>query len=558
MKTPRFLPVLLAFCMFSTGASGLVNEYVLATLTTYILGNSIEQFSIVIASMMFMMGVSGLVQSKMSDNKLIQKFMMVEVLMAILGSFAPLVIYGAYGYMQDHFQFVHYFFVLAVGFLIGFEIPIVMRIIEQNKISLKTNLSIVYAMDYIGAFIGAIIWVKFLLKHYPLTEISFIVAGFNFFIALITILYFIQTKFVTQKRLPLILMSVTVVILLTGYSFNRDISYLFEQRFYDDPIVHKETTKYQHLVITENKSNGDVRLYINGNTQFSSLDEQRYHDFLVHPVMSLLGNAKNVLILGGGDGLALREVLKYKQVDSITLVDLDPKMVELAKNNRYMRRLNKDAFHDSRIRSQDSAAIHDVNVKGVYLPTGQTDDKGQPETEWVASVSIYNLDADLFINQLTKQSWDAVIIDFPDPSSVELSKLYSKQFYKKLKRHLSDDAFIAVQSTSPYHAKEAFLSIGNTLRAAGYTALPYRQNIPSFGDWGFYLAWFNKQSADDIKLQLSGLDAFQVDTGFITPELMMASFAFGKGELISTSKCINTIMQPCLLTQYTDYSWQLE
>ncbi|MCK5334566.1 MAG: spermidine synthase, partial [Gammaproteobacteria bacterium] len=136
MNTPRFLPVLLAFCMFSTGASGLVNEYVLATITTYILGNSIEQFSIVIASMMFMMGVSGLVQNRMSDDNLIYKFVTLEVLMAIIGGFAPLAIYGAYGYLENHFLFVHYFFVLSVGFLIGFEIPIVMRIIEQNKIKL--------------------------------------------------------------------------------------------------------------------------------------------------------------------------------------------------------------------------------------------------------------------------------------------------------------------------------------------------------------------------------------------------------------------------------------
>ncbi|MDH5424729.1 MAG: polyamine aminopropyltransferase [Gammaproteobacteria bacterium] len=558
MNTPRFLPVLLAFCMFSTGASGLVNEYVLATITTYILGNSIEQFSLVIAAMMLMMGVSGLVQSRMSDDNLIYKFMALEVVMAIIGGFAPLAIYGAYAYLDNSFQLVHYFFVLLVGFLIGFEIPLVMRIIEQNKIQLKANLAIVYAMDYIGAFIGAIIWVKFLLKHYPLTEISFIVAGFNFAVALITVLYFIHTKVIKQRFIPIVVVTLTACILTIGYMQNRDISNLLEQRFYDDPIVHKETSKYQHLVITENKSSGDVRLYINGNTQFSSLDEERYHDFLVHPAMSLASDAKNVLILGGGDGLALREVLKYKKVDSITLVDLDPEMVKLATHNKYMRKLNKDAFHDARIIVQQPAGIEAVNVKGVYLSTNEVDEKGQLKAEWVASVNVYTLDADQFINQLHRQQWDAVIIDFPDPSSVELSKLYSKQFYRKLKRHLSVNAFIAVQSTSPYHAKEAFLTIGNTLMAAGYSVLPYRQNIPSFGDWGFFLAWTTADTAANIKAELASLSRFSVETDFITPELMMASFAFGKGELDSASHCINTVMQPCLLTQYTDYSWQLD
>lgn len=558
MNSPRFLPVLLAFCMFSTGASGLVNEYVLATITTYILGNSIEQFSIVIASMMFMMGVSGLVQSKMSDDNLIYKFITLEVLMAIIGGFAPLAIYGAYGYIQDSFLFVHYFFVLSVGFLIGFEIPLVMRIIEKNKIKLKTNLAIVYAMDYIGAFIGAIIWVKYLLKHFPLTEISFIVAGFNFAVALLTVLYFIHTKVIKHRLVSLVVVLITACLLFIGYSKNRDISDLFEQRFYDDPIVHKETSKYQHLVLTENNSTGDVRLYINGNTQFSSLDEKRYHDFLVHPVMSLIPDAKNILILGGGDGMALREVLKYKTIESITLVDLDPGMIKLASQNKYMRKLNKDAFNDARIVVQEPDGIEDVNVKGVYLSNGELDEIGDVKAEWVASVKVYNLDADRFVSSLHNQKWDGVIIDFPDPSSIELSKLYSKQFYRKLKRHLSENAFISLQSTSPYHAKEAFLTIGNTLKASGYSVLPYRQNIPSFGDWGYYLAWNSNNSAATIKENLSKLSQFTVDTDFITPELMMASFAFGKGELVSEHQCVNTLMHPCLLTQYNEYSWQVE
>ena len=544
--------------MFSTGASGLVNEYVLATITTYILGNSIEQFSLVIACMMLMMGISGFVQSRMSDDNLIYKFIAVEVLMALIGGFAPLLIYGAYGYMENHFYLVHYFFVLTVGFLIGFEIPIVMRIIEQNKIKLKANLAIVYAMDYVGAFIGAVIWVKILLKTYPLTEISFIVAGFNFAVALFTVIYFMFARVISHRLVPAAVMSFTICALALGVVYNRDINDLFEQRFYDDPIVYKTTTRYQHLVLTENRKIGDIRLYINGNTQFSSLDEKRYHDLLVHPVMTLAPNIKHVLILGGGDGLALREVLKYRGVETITLVDLDPGMVSLAKNNMYLRRLNRDAFHDARVIAEEPGGMKDVNVKGIYLENGAAMSDGRPESKWIASVEVYNIDADLFIKQRTTRQWDVVIIDFPDPSSIELSKLYSKQFYRHLGRHLAPNAYVAVQSTSPYHAKEAFLTIGHTLEAAGLSTLPYRQNIPSFGDWGFYLAWNNNNTSDEVVAYLSRVRDFSVDTEFITPQIMMAAFAFGKGELVSQQHCINTIMHPCLLTQYTDYSWQVD
>lgn len=557
MKTPRFLPILLAFCMFSTGASGLVNEYVLATITTYILGNSIEQFSLVIASMMLMMGIAGFVQSRMSDDNLIYKFVGVEVVMAVLGGFAPLAIYGAFAYFEYNFTAVHYFFVLGVGFLIGFEIPIVMRIINEQKINLKTNLAIVYAMDYIGAFIGAIIWVKILLKYYPLTEISFIVAGFNFAIALVTVFYFIYTGVIKHRVATSLVMFITVAILVVGYLNNRDISALFEQRFYDDPIIHKTTTKYQHIVLTENKALGDVRLYINGNTQFSSLDEKRYHDLLVHPVMSLIDQPQHALILGGGDGLALREVLKYKSLKSITLVDLDPDMVKLASQNKKLRELNNNAFHDARLHVSAPGNVKSVNVQGIYLES-EDSISNKTESEWVATVDVYTIDADQFIRSNNKQLWDVVIIDFPDPSSVELSKLYSKQFYHTLRRHLSTDAYISIQSTSPYHSKESFLAIGNTLKSAGFKILPYRQNIPSFGDWGFHLAWTSGVSEKSIKNNLKSVKNFTVDTDYVTPELMLASFAFGKGELISKTNCVNTVMFPCLLTNYTNYSWQVD
>lgn len=556
-RRPRLLPLLLAFCMFSTGASGLVNEYVLATITTYILGNSIEQFSIVIASMMLMMGISGFVQSRLSDTHLFYQFVGVEVLMAILGGFAPLAIYGAFGYLEYNFTIVHYFFVLSVGFLIGFEIPIVMRIINEQEINLKTNLAIVYAMDYVGAFVGAIIWVKFLLKYYPLTEISFIVAGFNFVIAFITVCYLIYAGVIKHRLYTILIMMLTSVILLFGYFNNRDISDLFEQRFYDDPIILKTTTKYQHIVVTENKALGDIRLYINGNTQFSSLDEKRYHELLVHPVMSLINKPVNALILGGGDGLALREVLKYRSLKSVTLVDLDPDMIKLASHNSQLRKLNKNAFHDARLHVDTPGNVQTLNVKGIYLESKDSI-SNKSESEWVATVDVYSIDADKFIRSSNKQVWDVVIIDFPDPSSVELSKLYSKQFYYALRKRLSSKAYVSVQSTSPYHSKESFLAIGNTLKAAGFNILPYRLNIPSFGDWGFHLAWTSGVSESDIKRKLKKIKNFAVKTAFVTPELMMASFAFGKGELTSKTSCINTVMFPCLLTNYTNYGWQVD
>jgi spermidine synthase len=550
---PRLMIFLLGFCMFSTGASGLVNEYILATMSTYILGNSIEQFSIIIASMMLMMGVSGWVQQSISDSQLINRFINVEVLMAIIGSFAPIAIYSAFGLLNDHFLLVHYFFILSIGFLIGFEIPIVIRIINLYAVDIKYNLKAVYAMDYIGAFVGAIIWVKYLLHNYPLTEISFIVSGFNFLIASITIIYFFKKKLIKQVSVLFILF-ITTLLLFYGYNQNRDWNIYLEQKFYDDPIVKRLTSKYQHLVLTENKKKGDIRLYINGNTQFSSLDEVRYHELLVHPVMNLVKKSENVLILGGGDGLALREVLKFKQVKQVTLVDLDPQMVHLASNNAHLIKLNQGAFADARVHTLVSDALTDIDVKSIYLSTQQA----QMATEWAAQVDVYHLDADRFISQLQSQKWDVVIIDFPDPSSIELSKLYSREFYRKLKHLLTADGMLAVQSTSPYHAKEAFISILNTIKNSDFKVIPYHQNIPSFGDWGYNLAWINDFSEIKIKKQIQNLSFLKADSKYMTIDVLKASLVFGKNELKSSHQCINTLMQPCLLDLYQNYSWMID
>lgn len=307
--------------------------------------------------------------------------------------------------------------------------------------------------------------------------------------------------------------------------------------------------------MTHDKKLNDTRLYINGNTQFSSLDEARYHDLLVHPLMAAASTAKHVLILGGGDGLALREVNKYNTIESVTLVDLDPAMTKLAANNEILTALNKKAFQNAKLSVETMNLSEPGSQTGVYLTESNLKHEA---SEFVASVTVFNVDADQFLRRQPKALWDAVIIDLPDPSSIELSKLYTKQFYLSLRRYLTDQAVIAVQSTSPYHAKKAYLAIGSTLGAAGFNVLPYRQNIPSFGDWGYYLAWTHAQEPAAMKKKLSSLTGFSVEPEFLTTDLLAAAFAFGKGELSTDDTCINTIMQPCLLTRYVDQSWLIQ
>ena len=545
--------------MFLTGASGFIFECILSTVGTFVLGNSIEQFSVTISLMMLMMALAGFHQRKIGDHRLVEKFLLVEVGLAILGGFAPIAVYAAYASMDAHFTLVQYFFVLSIGYLIGLEIPLVLRLNRQFLPQLKSNIASIFSTDYIGAFVGAIIWVYFLLKYFPLTEISFLVAGINFAVALLTYLYFFVHGFARDSKLPIAIIVSTAVGLLYGYAENRDWNRILEQRFYSEPIVYSETTKYQHIVLTARSDPADYRLYINGNLQFSSVDEHIYHEMLVHPAMTLAAERRRVLVLGGGDGLALREVLKYPDMGEVTLVDIDPRMIEFSKTHAVINELNDGAFGDARV-STGSVPVDlaEGRTQPVYeyARSLSTDPEDRPEI--AAHVSVLTVDADRILEELTG-IYDVIVIDFPDPNSVELVKLFSREFYFKLTRLLAPDGMMALQATSPYHAKESFLCILRTMRASGYQALPYHTNVPSFGDWGWILAWKSAESSQGMLRRIESVRRFHIDDSeleYLSPSNLKASLAFGKNDLMTENSQINSLMEPVLLRFYLSESWQ--
>ena len=555
LRKPRLATFLLASSMFATGACGLVAEYILSTVSTYILGNSIEQFSIIIALMLLMMGVAGYAQRFLSDERLIDKFIIVEVCLAILAGYAPIAIYASFGFMETHFPLVQYAFVMAIGFLIGFEIPLVLRINGKYAKTLGTNIANVFSPDYIGGFVGAMIWTYILLKRFPLTEISFIMAGVNFAIALVTFSYFLKQRLINNKYLSFALIIITATALAYGFYNNRNWNLNLEQRLYDDEIVFSKTTRHQRIVVTHSRTLDVYRLYLNGNLQFSSADEAIYHEQLVHPVMALAPERRSVLILGGGDGLALREVLKYPEVESILLVDLDPDVTALFSTDRILKSLNGNAFADARVVTVQAGIVSDRNgvSRPLYQETGEDDRNGIPLVDKVADIEVMNIDADKFLRE-AEGKWDVVIIDLPDPSSIELAKLYSKEFYLKLRRVVADNGMVVVQATSPYHAKESFLGIKRTLEAAGFDTLPYHDNVPSLGDWGWMLGWKEGMARMKVSDQIPSL-TFSVPTSYLTPEVFRSALVFGKGSLASKYDDVNTLMNPVILHRYLDESW---
>ncbi|MCG8638054.1 MAG: polyamine aminopropyltransferase [Desulfobacterales bacterium] len=552
----NFASALLCACMFASGACGIILEYIQASLASMILGNAFEQWAMVIGLMMFWMGFGSLIQSRIPKAGLIYAFIIIEIALALAGGFSPTLTYLSYGYTA-HYSLVLYFFVSLIGILIGLEIPVIIRINNDFSKELSTNLGNILSADYIGSLAGALIYVFILLRFFPITEAAFLTAGMNFFLALVTFIYFTRKKLIPKSLILGLIMSGTFCAVVYGYANNRDWQVKNEQPLYEDPIVYARSSQYQHIVITHYAPLEETRLFLNGNLQLCSTDEDRYHESLVHPAMTLAPARNRVLILGGGDGAALREVLKYQDVKEITLVDLDPAMTLLAASHPLLTRMNDNAFSDARVSTITANGITPGPARQIYRQppdTRRPDQKSEPGH--LAEVRVMNVDADKFLGRI-KGFWDVIIVDMPDPSTPELTKLYSREFYIKARRHLSGKGIMAVQATSPYLARESYLCIGRTLESAGFSTFPYHENVPSFGDWGWYLAVHPNLSRTKLKAKIETLD-IRVPTRFLTPEVFRRQMVFGKGMLETDREEINTLLFPVLLSLYNHESWLLD
>ena len=361
----NFASVLLCGCIFASGACGIILEYIQASIASMILGNSFEQWAVVIGLMLFWMGLASLLQVHIKKKHLIYMFIAVETGLALVGGFSPTLTYYSYS-LTSHYILVLYFFVSFIGLMIGLEIPIIIRINNDYTKELKTNVGNILSADYLGSLLGALIFVFIILRFFPITKAAFLTALINFMLAFVTYIYFYSKKLIKSK-IPALIMILTIVFISYGYTKSDEWNIKIQQPLYDDPIIHTQTTQYQHIVLTHYKPLNETRLFLNGNLQLCSLDEARYHEPLVHPAMNLVPQRKKVLILGGGDGCALREVLKYKDVEQVMLVDLDPGMTQLATEHPKLIELNKNAFKDARVMTQSLDGITPSDVKEIFM-----------------------------------------------------------------------------------------------------------------------------------------------------------------------------------------------
>ncbi len=542
----RFAHVILAMSMLVMGACGIIYEYTLGVMGNNLMGSSREQIFVVIGLMMFSMGLGAALQQRLVNN-LIDHFLLIELLLGLVGGVSTLAIFASFAW-TDSYRLVMYSFVLTIGALIGCEIPLLIRINSKYMISLRHNLSVILCMDYVGSLIGALLFAYVLLARMSLERISLILGCVNTLLAMGGLLFFWP---MVRRRHVLAAGCCCSLMILGTTAFKADVwTIRLEQRCFEDPVVHSETTTYQHLVLTHSRPRNRLRLYIDGHLQFSSKDEAIYHELLVHVPMAAAASHQRVLILGGGDGLALREVLRFGDVRSVTLVDIDPAMIRLSSEHPEMILLNRAAFHDARVHARVGKGIGPGETTVIKCRT-----KRHPlidRTEYkLAEVRVFTVDADLFVSDVTDK-YDVVIIDFPDPRTVELAKLYSVEFYRALAQRLAPGATVAIQSTDPNRAARAFSCIGRTHEAAGFRRLPYHDHVPSFGEWGWYLAWRGGETEAQMRNRLWNLESLSVETTYVTPDVINAAFVFGKrSPALYGAVRANTKMRPVIMHYYS-------
>ncbi len=488
---------------------GLIYELLAGTLASYVLGDSITQFSLIIGIYLSAMGVGSWLSGYI-DKDLAKRFVEVELSVAIIGGFSAPMLFLTFANVS-YFHIILYATVFLIGALVGLEIPLLMRIL-RDKLDFKALVARVLALDYAGALFASLLFPIFFVPRLGLTRTSLVFGILNAGVGIWGT--WLLEDLIKKRDVNILRIKgfIVIVLLLIGLIKADALTSLAEDALFADNIIYTKTTPYQRIVVTKGKTG--YALFLNGNLQFNSFDEYRYHEALVHPAMlSAAENPKRILVLGGGDGLAVREILKYPSVESVTLVDLDPEMTALSTKFAPLAELTNHSLKDSR-------------------------------------VSVINADAFVWLDNTATEPFDVAIVDFPDPNNFALGKLYTTRFYKLLKAKLTKNAAIVIQCTSPLIARNSFWCIIKTLEAVGFNVKPYETTVPSFGIWGYALA---KTEPFEIPKNIPA----DMDLKFLNGETMTSMFEFSsdtslpKDEEIEVNRLDNQA-----LVRYYEAEWR--
>ena len=441
MRAPVVYLTVLAISTFA-----LVFELLAGTVASYLIGESVVQFATVTGAFLSAMGL-GAWLTRYLETELARRFLDCQLASALIGGLSSPILFLAFAHTAL-FRVVLYALVAGAGVLVGAQLPLLMRIVRR-RFAFRDLTARLLTVDYVGALVGSLLFALVLLPRLGMMA-SGLMAGVAAAASAIAGSWVFASSLASVR--PIRIRAVLVLAVLAGAAFlSRFAVGAADDALFIDPVIFAEQSPYQRIVVT--RGHGGVNLFLDGNLQFSASDEYRYHEALVHPAFAAAPRHAEVLVLGGGDGLAAREILRYPDVRSVTLVDLDRAMTDLSRTLPFLRELNEASL--------DSPRVHVVNDDAMV---------------WLAE------------SPRGAAPFDVVVVDFPDPNNFALGKLYTTRFYKLLRARMADDAVVVVQSTSPLAARRSYWCIVRTIEAAGLLTRPYHAHVPSFGEWGYVLA----------------------------------------------------------------------
>ena len=505
-KTTKTQRRLLLMAAAVSSSCGLAVELLLGTLASYLVGNQALAYGVAVGGFLAAMGIGSYISKFIAtDSKslslqrdLLTAFVKVELLIAPATALLPLGLFALFVANGNLWLGLSLATVL-LGTLAGLEVPLLTRVLELES-DLKDALAGVLALDYIGALFGSIAFPLLLLPFCGLFPTGFILGSLPAIMVFLLGSNFSQLKFWKYIGLGI------AALLLATAPISIPFTNRLENNLYEAPIIKRIQSPYQRIVLT--RQGRDVRLFLDGDLQLSTIDEHRYHEALIHPAMSAAANPKKILLMGAGDGMALREILKWSSVEKVILIELDPMVVRLARSYPQLRQVNHDAFTDERV----EVVYGDAFLKLAHLP----------------------------------ETFDVIVADFPDPDRKILAKLYSEGFYRRMLSRLSDKGIFVTQASSPFFAPKVISCIRQTIKYVGLQTYPYVINVPSFGSWGFVLA--SRDRIDTQKLKLP------IETRFLTESVMSNLFDLPK-DINLQQVDINRLSNPVIVRYQADNRW---
>jgi spermidine synthase len=423
-------------------ACGLVYELALAALGGTLGGDPVVETSIVLSVMVFAMGL-GALAAKPLARRAAAAFIAVEILLAAAGGMCATVLYAAFAW-YDVYRWPMIAVAAVLGLLIGAEIPLLMTLVQRIRPQeAGSAVADLFAADYVGALIGGLLFPFLLLPHLGQLRTVVLAGAINAVAGALVVLWLFRADLSGRERLGLYAAVAGVLALLAGTwlctpAFERAA----RAALYDGDVVFARDD-----VVVAHTGVG-TELYVDGERRVSTTAGNEAAQALVHPAMA--GRHEHVLVLGGGDGLALREVLRYPAVRDVIVVIARDAETAPARTDPALRALAGDAFADPRVR---------VVVADAFA--------------WARAA---------------RDRFDVVVADLAAPSTGSAARLYTQEFYGLVRTVLRPAGRFVVHAPAPDAHRRAYWCVDAGLRAAGLGTVPYRVTAAGPVGQGYVLA----------------------------------------------------------------------